>query len=266
MKRLLLVFVAIIVFLSMVIGNFVEEQEYADANQVYACDEYMLIDSSSYDITQFREWQDYYANQAFCSSYHVTAVNAGDAAQFRNNLEPNYYMGDVEFWGEIYRQLYESNRYALQDVQDSLQQLSITRQLDRAALARTVVAMVQDMPYEFVMPDNCEGRTSAPCNPGVKFGIYSPLEFLYTTKGDCDTRTVLLYTLLKNLGFDPLIINSTQYGHSMLALDIPSSGDDFEYEGRRYAYWETTNVGWLPGMLPPDMNNESYWTVALAYE
>jgi hypothetical protein len=25
-------------------------------------------------------------------------------------------------------------------------------------------------------------------------------------------------------------------------------------------------VGWLAGMLPPDMNNKDYWSVALDYE
>jgi hypothetical protein len=266
MKRLFFVFVAIIIFLAMLIGEYAEDPEYPDAQQAYICNEYTNLDSVSFNITQFRAWRDYYGNDEFCGSYYVAVTDAHDAGRYRDNMEINYYLHDTEFWGAIYRQLYESNKDHLMGIQDSLLRISTDRQFDRAALARTAVAMIQDMPYEFVMPDNCEGRTSAPCNPGVKFGIYSPLEFLYTMKGDCDTRTVLLFTLLKNLGYDPLIINSTQYGHSMLALDVPSSGDDFEYRGRRYAYWETTNVGWLPGMLPPDMNNESYWDIALAYE
>jgi hypothetical protein len=69
--------------------------------------------------------------------------------------------------------------------------------------------------------------------------------------------------LLKNFGYSPIIINSNEYLHSMLALDLPASGDYLIHKGKRYAFWETTNVGWLPGMLPPDMNNTSYWNVIL---
>jgi hypothetical protein len=139
------------------------------------------------------------------------------------------------------------------------------RELDRDAFARMIVAFVQDIPYQYVLSDNCEGRAGE-CNPFVSWGIYAPVEFMYHLKGDCDTRTVLLYTLLRNFGFEPLIINSKEYKHSMLALNLPSAGDDFVYKGRRYAYWETTNTGWLPGMLPPEMNNKDYWTVVLDYE
>ena len=128
-----------------------------------------------------------------------------------------------------------------------------------------IVAFVQDIPYQYVLSDGCQNKVGE-CNPYVSWGIYSPVEFMHHLKGDCDTRTVLLYTLLKNFGFDPLIINSKEYRHSMLALDLPSAGDDFLYKGRRYAYWETTNIGWMPGMLPPEMNNEAYWAVALDYE
>ncbi len=132
--------------------------------------------------------------------------------------------------------------------------------------ATMVVAFVQDIPYEYVIQEECTGSETAPCNGNVMLGLYSPVEFLGKMHGDCDTRTVVLYTLLRNFGYEPLIINSNEYLHSMLALDVASSGDDFEYKGKKYAYWETTNVGWLAGMLPPDMNNKDYWSVALDYE
>lgn len=265
MKRVLIVFLAFLIFISMVIGNFVEETEYQEqVEETLSCQEFTELDSLSMDVTQYRGWLDYYNNDEFCGAYNMSSGDASSAAFYRNTMDVDVYQADNEFWGQVYSQLYEANRNLLADVQDSLIEISNRRQLDRVAFARLVVAMVQDIPYEFVMPDDCAGRTSAPCNAGVRFGIYSPAEFLYGMKGDCDTRTVLLFTLLANFGYQPVIVNSVQYGHSMLALDIPAAGDDFEFNGRRYAYWETTNVGWLPGMLPPDMNNKNYWSVALS--
>jgi hypothetical protein len=52
----------------------------------------------------------------------------------------------------------------------------------------------------------------------------------------------------------------------MLAVDVPTEGDYFEHNGRKFYFWETTAMGWLPGMLPPDMNNTDYWTIILDYE
>lgn len=174
---------------------------------------------------------------------------------------------DELFWGSVYQLLYEHDRYEFIALQDSLAAIRDVQQLDRDEFARMIVAFVQDIPYNFIVPAECGvAQTSSPCVPDVRFGIFSPVEFLYQLQGDCDTRTVLLYTLLRNFGYHPLIVNSTEYLHSMLALDIASSGDDFIYKGKRYAYWETTNTGWLPGMLPPEMNNENYWQVVLDSE
>ena len=95
------------------------------------------------------------------------------------------------------------------------------------------------------------------------YGLYSPSEFIWQLKGDCDTRTVLLYSMLQNMGFDAVIFISSQYAHSMLGVDVPSSGDYLRHKGVNYYFWETTSKGWVPGALPPDMQQLAYWEVAL---
>jgi hypothetical protein len=266
LKKVITYVIILVVLLNVLVSLFHEtEVTGEDYTEILTtCVEQSTSDSLS-NIHHWRTWQEYGWNETFCTDYVMPVAEASDAETFRNSLNVNEEAGAFEVWQDIYHELYANARMHLQQVQDSLVAASLGKNLDRHSFARLVVAYVQDIPYQYVLSDGCES-TAGLCNPYVKFGIYSPVEFMYHLKGDCDTRTVLLYTLLKNFGYDPLIINSLEYRHSMLALDIPSAGDDFLYKGRRYAYWETTNVGWLPGMLPPEMNNKNYWQVALDYE
>jgi hypothetical protein len=159
--------------------------------------------------------------------------------------------------------LYQHDADKLVVLQDSLQEIADTRNLNRSEFASFLVSFVQDIPYEFVLPEACNGSEQKPCNGNIMYGLYSPAEFVYQLKGDCDTRTVLLYTLLENFGFDAVILISREYEHSMLGIDLPMAGDYITSNGRNYFFWETTNVGWMPGTIPPEMNNTDYWKVAL---
>jgi hypothetical protein len=270
-KTLVKFFIICIALFFFLIQVWVEFEQHPDdvkasLGLIEKCEDISLQDSVRMQVINGRAWTEYMNNGSFCSEYNVMYQDVNDAASSRNNISIENWTTDPDYWRQVYRQLYMDNKDHLQSVQDSLLMIKVSMQLDRDAFARMVVSFVQDIPYEYVIPDQCTGNETAPCNGDVSLGIYSPVEFLGAMHGDCDTRTVLLYTLLRNFGYQPLIINSKEYLHSMLALDVASSGDDFEWKGRKYAYWETTNVGWLPGMLPPNMNNKDYWEVALDYE
>jgi hypothetical protein len=269
MKAFLKATVLVLGLLIFMIYLWVDQEGHSDVVENYGggdCNEYSWDDSLSSNYMHDRCWMEYVHNEGFASAYNMSYRYVSDAEASRNNMYIESWIDESDYWKQVYGQLYIDNKDYLQSIQDSLLKIKSERNLDRDAFATMVVAFVQDIPYEYVINEECNGSETAPCNGGVLFGIYSPVEFLGRMHGDCDTRTVLLYTLLRNLGYEPLIINSNEYLHSMLALDIATTGDDFEYKGKRYAYWETTNVGWLAGMLPPDMNNKDYWSVALDYE
>lgn len=266
-RFLIIAFAVMMLLINLFVDYEEHHEEQPDPSPVLTgCDEISYQDSVSMLVTHSRSWVEYMKNAGFCSAYHVAYNDAGSAEINRNSLSVPYNGDEHDYWMQVYSRLYMDNKDHLQSLQDSLSSIGREKNLDRDDFARMVVAFVQDIPYEYVLPDDCTGSEVSPCNGQVAFGIYSPVEFLYAMHGDCDTRTVLLYTLLRNFGYEPLIVNSHEYLHSMLALDVASSGEDFEYNGKRYAFWETTNVGWLAGMLPPDMNNKDYWYVALDYE
>jgi hypothetical protein len=265
MKRFLLVVLILFLALTCLVGIF----QSCTADVTYAPDQDGANEFDQYDSLQTvhyhkRSWQDYYNEKNYSMQYGVEQSASALARQARESWRVTYWNNDNDFWQQVYYAIYEQNKTRLGFVQDSLAHLRDSLQLGRDDFARMVVSFVQDIPYNYILPDSCDAHHSDfPCVPSVKYGILSPVEFLNTLQGDCDTRTVLLFTLLRNFGYEPVIVNSNQYLHSMLALDIPAPGDYLEHKGKRYAFWETTNVGWLPGMIPPDMNNTSYWQVIL---
>ena len=243
--------------------NYYDEELYTNEE---ACEEYTKADSLETDIrlTHYRSWNKYSFDSVYCLTYSMSAMEAYPSFQFRNELNSE---GETyeEYWRNIYYELVQHDAATISFLQDSLKNLAIQASLSRNDLARLIVSFIQDIPYNYVMPGPCD-RDDHPCRGNEKFGILSPAEFLFTLTGDCDTRSVLLYSMLKYFGFDSLIVISNEYRHAMIAIDLPATGDHLYYKGKKFYFWETTNTGWLPGMLPPETNNIAYWRITLDHE
>ncbi len=170
-------------------------------------------------------------------------------------------------WSELYRDFSARDEQILFLV-DSFRTIADSQQLSGIDLAELVLTFVQDIPYSYVIPGDCADRETGdnPCVGNVELGLFTPYEFLHTERGDCDTRSVLIFAVLERLGFDPAILISDEYAHAMIALNIPTAGDFVIYQGKKYYFWETTAKGWMAGMLPPSYGNKNYWKIALANE
>jgi hypothetical protein len=195
-------------------------------------------------------------------------MSASDAAfEYRDTVRILDDGTEKMFWCNLYYDLYDHDKGDLGALQDSIISFANKNGIQKTDLIYTIVTMVQDIQYNYILQDDsCSIHQDFPCLAMERYGLLPPVGFMYSLSGDCDTRTVLLFTVLKNLGYDPIIVNSAQYGHSMLAVDIPTEGDYFIHKGRKFYFWETTATGWMPGMLPPEMNNIDYWTIILDYE
>jgi hypothetical protein len=84
-------------------------------------------------------------------------------------------------------------------------------------------------------------------------------------KGDCDTRTVLLFTLLSRFNYDIAILNSVDYQHSVLGINIPSTGKFKSYRFKKYYFIETTAKGCPIGYLHKDFSDINKWDFALIH-
>lgn len=221
-------------------------------------------------LTHQRHWSEY-NTRPYCMQYNIEKPARLSSYTYleQDIIEPEYTepINYHALYGEIYDSLYHHDRKLLIEVMDSLLVLQQRHQLNTHDFAELIVSMVQDIPYSYVYGDDrdCDDRENkkSPCESHHRFGLVAPVDFLYTLVGDCDTRAVLLYTLLKDAGYDVLIATSMEYAHAVLAIQLPYTGDFIEHEGKKYYLWETTNIGWPPGVLPPSVNYVPYWHVAL---
>jgi hypothetical protein len=77
-----------------------------------------------------------------------------------------------------------------------------------------------------------------------------PFETLYSGGGDCEDSSILLASLLYDMGYGVVLIELS--GHMAVGVrgDNALQGNYYEYEGDKYFYLETTNSGWAVGELP----------------
>lgn len=158
-----------------------------------------------------------------------------------------------------------------------LDSVRISNQQNKINFAYTIVSMIQNIDYVLILDRSCNDKTvlrneqirkmlqsGIPCDGNAPYGIKTPLEFLTSFNGDCDTRTLLLYTILKHYSYDVAIINSQFYGHSMLGLNIEGARGMYKFNnGVKYYFWETTSMNCYLGELGNTMQNINYWKIML---
>lgn len=229
-------------------------------------DQFEVINEANDRLHQ-RDWRIRNHSSSFCTSYESRENVSQQLGKQRDQITKT--RGDYEFyWGNVYSTLVDESKEHIDFLVDSLEQVSFENELSRGELAELVVTFVQDIPYSYILAKSCESRDTKnhPCLGNIAFGLLSPYEFLHTLYGDCDTRAVLIYALLEELGFDPMIVISYEYAHAMLALNHPATGEYMSHKGKKYYFWETTGRGWPLGVLPPSSNNVKYWKIALVNE
>lgn len=147
---------------------------------------------------------------------------------------------------------------------------------DSTQFVKAVVAMVQDIPYTLILPKSCDAslyndkftkeylQNSGDCVGNVPFGVYSPVEFLGSLKGDCDTRSLLLYVILSHYGYDVALLVSEVYQHSLIGINMNLEGIYKVADNKKYVLWETTATGIPHGVLDRDISEMKYWNIILS--
>jgi hypothetical protein len=86
------------------------------------------------------------------------------------------------------------------------------------------------------------------CDNVIPWAVYSPFEFAYLRTGDCDTKSLFAYTILKGLGYNNVFVlhGKVEAGyHAMLGVKTPnppSRGRYIrDYDGQKIYAWETTS-------------------------
>lgn len=234
-----------------------------------------VVDSTKYKIQGKRihlKWLDFDKNK-YQGSFILTLRNLRKSTFKLKELEQQ----ELSHYADVYREIYQTDNTSLNGLYGMLDSIQHRRGQSRIQFAYTIMTMVQSIKYELILDRSCNDpfvlrnqqireliRSGVQCNGFAPYGIRTPLEFLTSLQGDCDTRTLLLYTIFKHYNYEVAIINSDVYGHSMLGLSLPQSRGVYKlYQGKKYYFWETTSYGNRLGELDQSMGNINYWKIEL---
>lgn len=223
-------------------------------------------------LRQNRQWADNYGN-TFKGKFSIREKDYFSSKKEYFNTAQKY---KQRSWGKLYQYLATSDTPRLDLILEELTTIKDTNKLNQFEFAEMVVTFIQDIPYSFVFENDCESpekyeesirvvleKCSDCCIGNIPFGIQNPIGFMGNLKGDCDTRTVIIYAILSHFGYDVAILNSDYYKHSVLGLHIPAKGIYKVQNGKRYYIWETTNKHFTIGTLPKNFDNINHWYIVL---
>ncbi len=253
--------------------NQENNSSFEDFSQVQEFDALLPCQSRIRHVTHLHEWNTP-SNVYYKAKFTILPREACESESFREQMpEPISDGSTKDYYGKVYLQLIKECRPKLDRIIRTYEKIGKKYQLNYRQFAEMVMASVQEIPYVLVHPETCykakqwggfmstyheEGKE---CLPEIRFGLTSPTEFLYNFKGDCDTRTVFLYTILAHFGYDVAIFVSNT--HCLLGIHLPNVyGDYLTYKGKKYFFWETTAKGFVPGVLPNEFKND-FWNIAL---
>jgi hypothetical protein len=235
----------------------------------------IILDTFSKDsiITRKRIWKDYDGIQ-YTGIYSMNLNSVFRSSVYKSSFQiPQNISNPYSFMVYSIKEYDKNQLSGLYKMFDSIQK---GNSLNKIKFAEVIVSFVQDIPYYLILDSECDANLyndnfikeylsskEARCYGYQKYGINSPLEFIASLKGDCDTRTLLLYTVLDHYGYDVALMSSEEYGHSILGINLPYDGISYEYNNSRYVLWETTSPNLKPGIISEKLTNLNYWKISL---
>ncbi|MEZ4858442.1 MAG: hypothetical protein R2781_06495 [Flavobacteriaceae bacterium] len=203
-------------------------------------------------------------------------VREKDFLKLQHHISSYKFTSNSNFWGALYNYIERTDISSLDLVLQNFELIHSEKKLNQMEFAEMVISCIQDIPYSFVFQEACLPadryepsirnlleKCPECCIGNIKYGIQNPVSFLQNLKGDCDTRTVLIYSILKHFNYDVAILNSDFYRHSIIGINLPASGIYKPYYGKKYMVWETTAKYYPVGQLPNNFNDITHWNVVL---
>lgn len=224
-------------------------------------------------ITRFRSWKDY-SGKNYEGKYQIRLSDFNKAHYYKNNLNLN--QNSTNSYDKVVFSLKEFDKKRFNNLYNLFDSIGKVNRLNKIKFAEMIVTFVQDIPYALVLDDGCDANLyndrftrnyllnhSGECDGYQQFGINTPIEFLTNLKGDCDTRTLLLYTIFSHYDYDVALMSSEFYGHSIIGINLPINGIAYTYNNQRYVLWETTAPNCKPGIIPNEISNLNNWRISL---
>jgi hypothetical protein len=220
-------------------------------------------------------WSDFQPRD-FQARYTTGTLAFEDSKKLHNHWVNVPVGNELTFWHDLYFDFYDHDQHKVDSLVQYFDGQRKSKSLNVLETAEMVVTFIQEIPYYLVHDGSCqeasgqggfvaqyhsEGR---PCLPEVVGGVQSPYEFVHNMKGDCDTRSLLGYTLLKRLGIESSVWVSREYGHSIMGVAVPANSAHYKkVDGVRHFGVELTAKGFRVGMIAPEHTDMDNWNVVL---
>jgi hypothetical protein len=223
-------------------------------------------------ISHTRNWKDY-RNNKYSTKLKVLTKDFRESEGYRNTYGSN--LNTTSAYNQLMKDFHRFDRGKLNMIYAAFDSLRQSHQLNDYEFAEMVVSCVQNIPYVLLLPQACNAQQynddfiqsylgkGGQCDGFIKYGIRNPVEFMATLKGDCDTRTLMVFTVLNHFKYDVAILGSEMYSHSILGINLPYRGLSKAINGRQYIVWETTAPNFKPGDLPREISDMRYWSANL---
>jgi hypothetical protein len=238
-----------------------------------------IIDTTSYiatdttsekneDLIPFTwKWKDY-KGIGRSITFKLSKRDLIKSTNNRKNLNPEYSMDPWSAFPAVYSSMYNNDKKCLKSIVEAYK-----NEIKSAGISNYqesldfVVSSIQALGYTFICSgyqDRCgiNGNPAEDCRPPKKgffsydlgccdniipLAVYSPFEFAFQQTGDCDTKALFAYTILKEMGYKDvavLIGNADGGGHSMLGVKVPNPPYNklfiTHHDGSKYYAWEVT--------------------------
>ncbi|CAZ96794.1 hypothetical protein [Zobellia galactanivorans] len=241
-----------------------------DAKEITEIEENPILGDSI--ITHHRVWEDY-TNNLYEADIKMRVSDYKDAYQLRNNL--SIPLNSTSQYNRIVSTIYDYDVNKLDLVYSTLDSLKAEKNLNKIEFAVVVVSLIQDIPYSLILGDACNANIyndtfikeylakNGDCQGFTKYGLLTPVEFMSTLQGDCDTRTLLLFTIFNHYNYDVVMLSSELYKHSIIGINLPFKGISKSINGIKYVVWETTTQGIPPGIISREISDMRFWNVSL---
>jgi hypothetical protein len=209
------------------------------------------------DTFSLLEWRDFEGKeQKIVYKHPKNALDRSESNRNTGNPGPG-----------IYEHMYNHDKQFLQDLIKKMKRHIKQKDLDYMQSLEYVCSSIQYFKYTLInngepcpcvkkfgtYDQPCDYRTGRGCCPNVgPWAVYSPFEFIYKHTGDCDTRSLAAFTILKEMGFDVAVMGSEKECHSVLGVVIPGRMNvglpmGTNVFGKKYLLWELTSRYWRLG-------------------
>ncbi|SET01229.1 hypothetical protein SAMN04488587_1938 [Methanococcoides vulcani] len=258
---------------TLLTGQTYNVKDPEDRNNVYSIRVDKIYDSSfTIDLTYELKPEIFQETEPIESETEIKIAVSLDEDSITRTYEWEY--DNTEFWikNEYYKEDYDLysersrsrdyDQFANDPYDDELIS-QITSQLEYLAdeggygsdeIPYIATAFVQSLPY-------VSDSASAGYDEYPRF----PFETLYHGGGDCEDSSILLASLLHEMGYGVALITLPDHMAVGVQGDESVSGSYYDYNGIKYFYLETTNSGWDVGVIPDEYQNSEATITPIGY-